>query len=104
MQKKTHLTEHSGREQTRIAYLVDTFPHFERQTLFPPSCILLFADDAALQKQKEGPLFSATFKHPNVKLSKTHFNQQKRFTQYKVTPFSYSFMERSQSKQFFLES
>ena len=48
----THLPKHSRREQSWIGYLVDTFPHFKRQSLPSPSHILVFVDDATLQTMR----------------------------------------------------
>lgn len=52
-QTEADLIVHSGREQTGIVQFVDTFPHFEGHAPLPPSGVLVFVDDAALQIEEQ---------------------------------------------------
>lgn len=87
-QTEADLIVHSGREQTGIIEFVDAFPHFEGHAPLPPSDILLFVDDATLQIEERAQS-EHTVGLRNISHFFGHFN----------TPFSCSFMVRSQSKQ-----
>lgn len=87
-QTEADLIVHSGREQTGIVQLVDTFPHFEGHAPLPPSGVLVFVDDAALQTEEQAQS-EHTVGLQNVVIFFGHLN----------TPLSCSFMVRSQSKQ-----
>lgn len=103
-QTHPHLTEQSWWQQARVGCLVGTFPHVKCQTSLPPLHILLFVDDATLQTQYN--ILYEAHDYWKITILAAWGDRQTKQSANKCsnTPFSCSFIVRSQSKQPCLES